>query len=377
MPGWKRLALGGGGGMLAGMGLGRFSYTAMVPALVEAGPLNVDEVGLIGGFNLAGFLAGAFLSERLRRAVPVRLLLTVAVWVCFVGLIASAAPFGFLWLAICRTAIGVTTGIIMVHSLAQIIAVAPERHRPLAGAIVFIGVGLGILLSGVLVPRLAAFGVLAAWLGIAAAGLVAAVLAHWGWRNAVTAATGSAAEMPRGPAWAVLLAAHVLFSIGIVPHSLYWVDFIARGLGAGMTTAGWHWGAVGVFACLGPAFCSWLALRIGVKQAIVASFVGLAIGVAGPALLAHWPLLALSSVIFGAQPGMSVLLAARVREFGAAEAMPRMMRASILANGCGTAVGGLTIPILFGVTESYAVVFAIGGGAMAFAAILVALTRRG
>ena len=33
-PAWQRLAFGGGGAMFVGMGLGRFSYSAMVPALV-------------------------------------------------------------------------------------------------------------------------------------------------------------------------------------------------------------------------------------------------------------------------------------------------------------------------------------------------------
>lgn len=69
---WRRVALGGAGGMLVAMGLGRFSYTAMLPAVVESGQLSPHQAGIVGGVNLAGFFLGALFAERLRRALPVR-----------------------------------------------------------------------------------------------------------------------------------------------------------------------------------------------------------------------------------------------------------------------------------------------------------------
>ena len=55
---WLRLAIGSAAAMLLAMGLGRFSYTAMVPLLIEADWVSSSEAGFVGGVNLAGFLLG-------------------------------------------------------------------------------------------------------------------------------------------------------------------------------------------------------------------------------------------------------------------------------------------------------------------------------
>ena len=58
---WQRVALGCGGAMFVVLGMGRFSYGAMVPALVLSGQFTAYQVGWVGGINLAGFFGGAFI----------------------------------------------------------------------------------------------------------------------------------------------------------------------------------------------------------------------------------------------------------------------------------------------------------------------------
>ena len=65
MPPWLRLSIGGSACLFVGMGIGRFSYTPLIPALIEAADLTVAEAGYVGAFNLAGFL-----TRRPRRARP-------------------------------------------------------------------------------------------------------------------------------------------------------------------------------------------------------------------------------------------------------------------------------------------------------------------
>jgi predicted MFS family arabinose efflux permease len=365
--GWWRIALGGGGGMFVGMGLGRFSYTAMVPALVEAGGMTAVEAGRVGMVNLIGFMLGAALSAMLLRVGAARRILTVAILLSGTALAASALPYGAVWLAACRGVVGVTTGITMVLSLALIAATAPERKRPVAASFMFAGVGLGVLMSGTLVPLLVAQGLFVTWSGLALAGLIGVVLAIWGWQAAPDLRPPSSTTRKTPVAWrplAGLLVAHALFSLGIVPHTLYWVDYIARGLGQGITVGGLHWSLVGVFSVLGPWMAARTALRMGAAWGLVAGFAALGLGIGGPALWPATGMLVLSSALFGAQPGMSVLMAVRARELGASDAMPRVMRAMILANSCGAVIGGLTVPALYGLTGSHGAVFLLGGAAM-------------
>ena len=375
---WRRIAVGGGAGMFVGMGLGRFSYTAMVPALVESGALTAVEAGRVGMVNLIGFLAGAALSARLVVRGSVRRVLGAAIGLSVLALAASAVPGGFVWLGACRGLIGVTTGIVMVLSLALIAATAPERKRPVAAGFVFAGVGLGVLSSGTLVPLLLGYGLAAAWAGLAAAGLAGLGLALWGWGAAPELRLPKTETAAMPIAWAPLsglLVAHALFSLGIVPHTLYWVDYIARGLGQGIAAGGAHWSLVGVFSVLGPWLAAWLVPRFGAAMGLVIGFVALGAGIAGPALLPSLAILIASSALFGAQPGMSSLMAVRARELGSPEAMPRVMRAMILANACGAVIGGIAVPALYGATESHAAVFVLGGAAM-LAGALAAWPRR-
>lgn len=375
---WRRIALGGGAGMFVGMGLGRFSYTAMVPALVEAGGLTAVEAGRVGMMNLIGFMAGAALSARLLAIGSTHRVLGVAIGLSGLALAASAVPGGMAWLGLWRGLVGVATGVIMVLSLALIAATAPEKKRPVAASFVFAGVGLGVLSAGQLVPLLLQHGLAAAWAGLAAVGLGGVAVAIWGWRAApelrAPSSVAGAAPIP-WRALSGLLVAHALFSLGIVPHTLYWVDYIARGLGQGITTGGMHWSIVGVFSLLGPWLAAWLALRLGAAAALVIGFVALGAGIAGPALLSSVVVLAASSALFGAQPGMSSLMAVRARELGGPDAMPRVMRAMILANSCGAVIGGIAVPALYGATESHGAVFMLGGAAM-FAGALAAWPRR-
>ncbi len=378
---WWRVAVGGGAGMFVAMGIGRFSYTALVPALIESGRLGELEAGLIGGFNLFGFLVGAFLSGRLARSLPARHRLTLWVWLCLLGLACSALPLGFAWLAWWRGVVGAMTALIMIGSVAVATADVPEARRAWAAGTVYAGVGFGILLSGTAVPSLVAIGIDWAWGGLAGLGLAGALIAQWGWRRARDANSGPPAPAPRlgtlGPALTGLVAAHFLFSLALVPHTLYWVDFIARELGQGLGTGGAHWAFVGVFAALGPLAAVILGGRLGNAAALLVSFVILGIGIAAPAASEAFVFLAASTVIFGAQPGLATLLSARVRDLGTADGMAGLMRVMILANAVGSGIGGLASPMILEVVGDPRPLFLFAGVAMALGAVCCMARPRG
>lgn len=377
-PAWRRVALGGGGGMFVGIGLGRFSYTAMVPALISSGELTALEAGRVGAINIAGFALGALISVPLSARLGAYRALTFAAILSVLALAASAAPLGFVWLGFWRGAVGITAGIIMVMSLALIAATAPSSRRPVAASFVFAGVGLAIFTTGMLVPRLLATDLQTAWLGLAACGLVAITIAIWGWRGApgAVARSPSSKESATPATWTwplrLLLAAHFFFSMAIVPHTLYWVDYLARGLGLGIAEGGFHWSIVGLASIAGPWSMAALGLLLGTAWALPLSFITLGIGIGAPVVSGVGGILLLSSVLFGAQPGLSALMAARVRDLAGAEHMPRLMRAMILASSAGAVVAGAVLPQIYELTQSHVLIFALGGAAMIIGGVLVA-----
>ncbi len=382
-PAWRRVAIGGGGGMFVGMGLGRFSYTAMVPALISSGELTALEAGRVGTLNIAGFALGALISVPLRSRLREFPTLVTAATLSVVALLASAAPLGFAWLGFWRFMVGIAAGVIMVLSLALIAATAPAARRPVAASFVFAGVGLGILSAGTLVPTLLSINLQAAWLGLGVCSIGAAAMAIWGWRAApvhhaappvVQPESGRAggAASPWNTPLRLLLIGHLCFSMAIVPHTLYWVDYIARGLGYGIGEGGFHWSLVGIASILGPWIAAWLGLMLGTAWALPVSFFALGLGIAAPLFSSATIILLTSSLLFGAQPGLSTLMAARVRDLADADHMPRLMRAMILCSALGAVAAGFLLPQIYEATQSHVLIFALGGASMILGALLVA-----
>lgn len=375
MPEWLRLAIGGAATLLLGMGLGRFSYTPLLPAIIQDGALSAAEAGYVGAFNLGGYLIGALVTPVLRRRYADSSLLRGCLLVSLLCLICSIFPLGFAWLAWWRFLVGVAVAVMMINSLSLVAVAAPPGVLGKATGVVFTGVGIGILISGAVVPWLLEFSLTAAWAGLAVTGVASAIVAWWGWKpiSHGGAASRMAYRRPVVNGGVVrLVAAHGMYSVGLVPHSIYWVDYIARGLDQGVAAGGAQWVLVGVGAVGGTYLAGWLADRIGFGVALVLVFTVLAFGVALPVIVAAPAALVASSLIFGAQPALSTVIAGRARQVVGADDMPHVWRWMVLAVGLGQTVAGYGLVTLFNATGSYTPIFLTGGAAMAAGAILSA-----
>ena len=79
-PGVIAGSLPGLAALLLGIGLARFGYTPLLPALIEQQWLDAGEAVYLGATNLAGYLAGSLLAAWLGNAMPRR---GWCVWPCW------------------------------------------------------------------------------------------------------------------------------------------------------------------------------------------------------------------------------------------------------------------------------------------------------
>ena len=382
--GWRGFfapVLAGYCGLLIGVGMGRFGYPPLIPAMVEAGWASPTTLHLAGAFNLAGYIVGAGTALASARALGVRTAIALAAALAVTAFAASAVPLPA-WLFIALRALsGATGGVLMIVIPPVISNVVAPSHRGRANGLAFAGVGTGFVLSGTAVPAFAASGPAPAWLALAAALAVASVVMMTLLpRSAPPVAASRNAPAPawrRAPAFVGLAAAYCGAAAGYVPHTIFFVDHVARDLGYGLAIGGWIWVAAGVTAVLAPMLAGLAADRFGYAP-VLRVIVGLmAIGAAIPALTHNLVLLTLSAMMAGGlMVGLGSSTSGRTREIVGPDAHTAAWALQTVAFAVIQAAAAYGFTAILAATGSHRLVFAMAGAIMAGGLALEVMTAR-
>ena len=101
-----RPAYAGGGAILAGVGLARFAYVPLFPAMVAAGWVDGAEAGLLGAGNFAGYLIGVLAGRRLAARIGVPRAMDAGMALAVIAFAACAVQGGVVWLLAWRALAG-------------------------------------------------------------------------------------------------------------------------------------------------------------------------------------------------------------------------------------------------------------------------------
>lgn len=309
--------LAGLSGSLVGIGLARFSYTPLLPAIIAAGWFDPASAAYLGAANLAGYLAGALLAAPLAARIATPALLRAMMVLATLAFFADAWPINFAWFFFWRFVSGFAGAGIMVLAATSILPHIARSKRGLASGAIFMGIGLGIAASGTLVPLLLREGLMQTWIGLGLVSLVLTALAWSGWPKhaAPEAAHHHAHHQHSNLRLRALYVEYGLNAVGLVPHMIFLVDYVARGRGEGLETGAFYWVLFGLGAIIGPLAGGFIADRIGFRAALRLSFVIQAIAVLVPAYGPSEIALMLSSVVVGAfTPGIVAIVLGRVHE---------------------------------------------------------------
>jgi predicted MFS family arabinose efflux permease len=256
-----------------------------------------------------------------------------------------------------------------------VLAQVPASRHGLAGGAIFTGVGLGIAASGTLVPLLLRVGLSATWCGLGAFALTLTALAWRGWPGkrapAIAAPAGRPGRSRGRPALRALYVEYALNAAGLVPHMVFLVDFVARGLGRGLDVGGQYWVLFGIGAVTGPMITGYLADRIGFARALRLALVVQTVAVALPAIMVGAAWLAISSLVVGAMvPGIVPLVLGRVHELAPAEEPARTAAWSFatIAFAVGQAGAAYGFSFVFArAGDGYVMLFGLGAAALVLA----------
>jgi len=171
------------------MGIGRFAFTPILPMMLADGVVDLASASWLASANYLGYLAGAvfctlqpWLWRRFGWATAVDGPALVRL-----GLLATASltagmalQLPGLW-PVLRFLAGVASAVVFVYVAGWCLAQLAQRHVPEMGALIFIGPGAGIVLSGMMASVMVALHKSAAtgWLVFA---VLAAALGAMVWR---------------------------------------------------------------------------------------------------------------------------------------------------------------------------------------------------
>lgn len=353
---------------LLGVGLQRFAYAPLLPAMVQAAWLTPASGGLAGAANFAGYLIGSAAAPATGRVLGLRPALRAAMALATLSLAACALPLGIAWFLPWRLAAGAAGGVLMILAGPAVQAAVAPGARGAAAGLMFTGVGGGILAGALIVPALLPLGVAASWAALAASAAGLTALSWRYWPDVAPPRRARASRLPLA-AWR-LVACYALSAVAATPHVLWWPDYVARGLGLGTGAGALAWVGYGVGAMVGPALLGRLADRVGSRAAYRIALLAQAAANALPLVSGAVAALAVSTVLAAAtMVGVTALTLTRARELSEMDA-PAIWRAGTVAWAAAQVASGLALAWLFAATGVHPPLFAAGAAAAMVALLL-------
>jgi MFS family permease len=300
---------------MAGLGFGRFAYPMLIPSMRESLGFNYIKMGLLSGAIMLGYLLfsliGGVLATRFGpKRIVIASVLCGALSMFFIGRLSGFFPLLFFTFAMGAGGAGAHISMTTLP-----MAWFDERRLGRAVGILTGGTGLGIIITGLLLPYLLSnLGEEAwrqCWLLLA---LISFAVAITGWillrekPSQVTILSSNPAEGGRGIlskgredelTLKAIFVIYFIFGFAYNIYATYFVAYMVEEIGLSEKTAGDIWALFG-WMCMGSGlFWGFLSDRLGRREALLWNNGIISMSVLLP-LLFHQPLLlGLSAFLFG------------------------------------------------------------------------------
>ena len=339
-------------GPAVALGLARFAYALLLPAMREEFGWSFADAGAMNTANAAGYLAGALVAAPIGKKYGDKIVFASSLLLTALAVGATGLTANFTILLMLRLVAGITGALAFVAGAGLTSAAAAggsKGHAPTLLGIYFSGAGIGIAVSALAVPpMLATVGWRGGWLVLGALSLMATVLGCIALRR-LPALAYSHANTARG-GWsprfmARTLIAYALFGAGYIAYMTFIVAFMQAEQGFISANVSVFWAILGL-ASVAAAF-GWGPilgrLHGGWGGALTISVVS--IGAAVPLLWSGPAGAYLSAILFGSS---FLAVIAAVTAFARRAAKPHAWTAAIAALTIAFGLGQCIGPLLSG-----------------------------
>ena len=134
------------------LGLGRFGYTIVLPAMQKDLRMDNTQAGLLATANLAGYLALSVIGGALASRYGSRIVITLGLVLAGIGMLLTGTASGFIVAIIWRALTGIGSGASNVPVMGLMSAWFGPKRRGFASGIAASGSSLALILIGPTVP---------------------------------------------------------------------------------------------------------------------------------------------------------------------------------------------------------------------------------
>ena len=293
-------------GAMATIGLARFAYALVLPAMRADLGWSYSAAASLGAANALGYLAGAVLTLRLVSSWGNRRLFAGGLLCTTVALLAAGATRDHTWQLVWRALAGVgasgtfVCGGVLAGALS--LTVRGSVRAGLGVTVFFAGGGLGILLSGVVLPLwLEAAGDVAwprLWTAMGLVVLLATVAGVDAVRHIEEPATNAVQVGWPWRRYRAALVAYLMFGLGYIAYMTFVVAWMFQHGAAPIEVAG-IWALLGLATIAAPVVwgARFRASRGG--RSMSEALAAVAVGALLPLLSTRLPVLAASAMLVG------------------------------------------------------------------------------
>ncbi len=136
------------------VGIGRFSYTPILPYMISELNLSATEAGLIASANYLGYLLGSLIPIFPQFPKNIRSLFIYSIFISIISLFAMGLTNTFEIFIIIRFIHGIFSAFVLILGTSLIVSHVQKKGKLFLGTAHFSGVGLGMALSAIVVSYL-------------------------------------------------------------------------------------------------------------------------------------------------------------------------------------------------------------------------------
>jgi len=389
--------------VVGSLGFARFGYTMILPVMQHSLALSSTEMGFLAAGNLIGYLLFSFLGGILASKYGPKLVITCSLLVCGIAMIGTGFTQGFALAFLMRLITGLGSGGSNVPMMGLASSWFSKRKRGMATGLMSGGSGIGLVLVGLVLPRIFAYYGEYGWrLGWYLLGGLVILIGLLGVKFLVNrpreldlhpvGGKDEADEKSRASSlqWSLvfrsktiwlLASIYFLFGFSYIIYSTFFASFLVDERGLMESTAGNLWALVGVLSIFSGLLWGIFSDRFGRRTGLVAIFLLQFASFLIFSLTFDFSGYLVSSILFGLTawsiPGV---MAATIGDHLGGRLAPAGLGMVTLVFGVGQALGPAISGYLADLTTSFSLAFlfaAFGALLGAFISLFLKLHQAG